>query len=163
MKNFIKNNKTLFVLLVIAGFCIILSVILLFKYFYFGNGGSKYGNRLEGIENVQINNDKINSIVSNLESEDSVQTAKLNITGKIIYIKLVFKDSAKLTDAQAIAVKSLENFSDQEKGFYDFEFTLYQEATENTEGFKIMGAKNVKGSNLVWNNNNPIKEKNDKE
>ena len=44
------------------------------------------------------------------------------------------------------------------ENFYDFEFTLKQNATEKTEGFLIMGAKNVNGSNLVWNNNNSTSE-----
>lgn len=154
MKNYFKENKTLVILLVIAAICIITSIILLFKYFYFGNGGSKYGSRLDGIEAVEIKDDRKNSIVSTLEGEDIVETAKMNITGKIIYIKMVFKDSAKLSDAEAVAVKSLDNFSDEEKKFYDFEFTLEQKAAEKTEGFLIMGAKNVNGSNLIWNNNN---------
>ena len=34
----------------------------------------------------------------------------------------------------SVAVKSLDNFSDDERGFYDFEFTLEQVADENTEG-----------------------------
>ena len=162
MKKYIKENKTLFILIVIASICIITSVILLFKYFYFGNGGSKYGSRLDGIENVQISNDKTNEIISKLGEEKIVKSAKMDIIGKIIYIKIVFEDDAKLNDAEAIASKSLENFSDEEKNFYDFEFTLEQVATEKTEGFLIMGAKNVNRANLVWNNNSPEKSK-DKE
>ena len=76
------------------------------------------------------------------------------ITGKIVYIKINFNESASLVEAESVAVKALDNFSDSEKAFYDFEFTLAQAATDKTEGFKIMGAKNVNGSNLVWNNNN---------
>jgi len=154
MKKYFEENKTLFVLMIIAIVCIVISILLLFKYFYFGNGGSKYGDRLDGIENVTITSDKQESAISAIESNDIVSSATINITGKIIYIKIVFNENATLTEAQNVALKSLDNFSDEEKNFYDYQFTLKQEASDKTEGFLIMGAKNVNGSNLVWENNN---------
>jgi hypothetical protein len=154
MKKLYSENKTLFILIVIALSCILISIILLFKYFYFGNGATKYGDRLDGIESVEITDDKESAIKSSIESNKIVDSASINISGKIVYIKITFKETASLVEAESVAVKSLDEFSDDEKAFYDFEFTLYQEATEKNEGFKIMGAKNVNGSNLVWNNNN---------
>ncbi len=154
MKKMYRENRTLFVLLAIALVCILLSIVLLFKYFYFGNGESKYGNRLDGIQNVTISDDSKNDIKSKIENNKLVSSASVEITGKIVYIKINFNESASLVEAESVAVKSLDNFSDSEKAFYDFDFTLAQAATDKTEGFKIMGAKNVNGSNLVWNNNN---------
>ena len=75
-------------------------------------------------------------------------------SGDGIDIKIVFKSDATLTEAQNIALLSLDNFTEEEKAFYDFEFTIKQEASETTEGFLLMGAKNVNGTNLVWVNNN---------
>ena len=158
MKKYFKENKTLFTLMIIALVCIVISIILLFKYFYFGNGGTKYGDRLDGIENVEINKDRQNEIASKIEENDFVNNATILITGKRIDIRMVFVDKASLIDAEGVALKSLDNFSDEEKAYYDLEFTLKQEATEKTEGFLIMGAKNVNGSNLVWNNNNSTSE-----
>ena len=157
MKKYLKENKTLAILLVIAVICVVVSVVLLFKYFYFGNGGSKYGTRLEGIENVTITEENKNRIVSNLESVDKVEKVTMTITGKRIDIKMVFKADATLTEAENVALLSLDNFSAEEKAFYDFEFTIKQEASETTEGFLLMGAKNVNGTNLVWVNNNSTK------
>ena len=157
MKKYLKENKTLAILFIIAIICIVVSGVLLFQYFYFGSGGTKYGSRLEGIENVQINDENKNRIVSNLESVDKVERASMNITGKRIDIKIVFKSDATLTEAQNVALLSLDNFSEEEKKFYDFEFTIKQEASETTEGFLLMGAKNVNGTNLVWVNNNSTK------
>jgi hypothetical protein len=154
MKKIYYENKTLFILLVIALCCILVSIILLFKYFYFGNGATKYGDRLDGIEKVEITDDKENTVKSSIESNKLVDSASVDISGKIIYLKITFKETASLVEAESVAVKSLDNFSDDEKAFYDFEFTLYQAPTDKNEGFKIMGAKNVNGSNLVWNNNN---------
>ena len=154
MKKFFKENKTLVILLTIAVICVAISVALLFKYFYFGNGGTKFGTRLEGIENVTISEESQNNTIKNIESNEKVEKASMTITGKRVDIKIVFKSNANLTEAQNVALLSLENFSNEEKAFYDFEFTIKQEATETTEGFLLMGAKNVNGTNLVWVNNN---------
>ena len=158
MKKFFEENRTLFILIVVAIVCIIISVILLFKYFYFGNGGSNYGDRLEGIENVRISDEKQNEVSSKIDEDALVQSSTVGITGKRVDIRIVFEEKASLIDAQGIALKSLDNFSDEEKAFYDFHFTLKQEATEKTEGFLTMGAKNVNGSNLVWENHNSVSE-----
>ena len=40
--------------------------------------------------------------------------------------------------------------------YYDFEFLIKSNKSENSDGFTILGAKNVSGSGLVWNNNNPV-------
>ena len=163
MKKMLKENRTLLILMCIAIACIVISSVLLLKYFYFGNGASKYGDRLDGIEKVEISNEKKDEIVQNIKQNELVDDASVIVTGKIIYEKIVFNAKASLLEAQAVAIKSLESFSDEEKMFYDFEFTLKQEKGENTDGFLIMGAKNVNGSNLVWNNNNPTTSKSESE
>ena len=154
MKKMYKENKTLFIILLIALICIIISGALLFKYFYFGNGQSKYGDRLKGIEEVTITDEHKDEVIKSIEEDEKVINSDLFVTGKIIYIKINFESSATLPEAQSVAVKSLDKFSDEEKGFYDISYTLYQEANEAGDGFRIMGAKNVNGTNLVWNNNN---------
>ena len=159
MKKYLKENKTLAILFAIAIICIVISVVLLFKYFYFGNGGSKYGSRLEGIENVTISEEAKNNTINNIETSEKVEKASMTINGKRIDIKIVFNDDTNLTEAENIALLALDNFSDEEKAFYDFEFTIKQEASEKAEGFLLMGAKNVNGTNLVWVNNNSSSSK----
>ncbi len=143
-------------LIIIA--CIGVSVGLLLKYFYFGNGGSKYGDRLDGIEAVLIADDKKNEVANSLKEEKNVKDATVTVTGKIIYIRIAFEAGADLETSKSIAVKSLEQFSEDEKKFYDVNFTLVSDKTDNSDGFTIMGAKNVNGTNLVWNNNNAVSD-----
>ena len=163
MKKMLKENKTLLILMIVALTCIIISAILLFKYFYFGNGQTKYGDRLNGIEKIEIKTDKQNEVATKIKENTNDEDASINITRKIVYIRIIFSEKASLVDAQSVAVKSLENFSDEEKEYYDFEYTLKQNTTESSDGFLIMGAKNVNGTNLVWNNNNPVTSKNESE
>ena len=76
------------------------------------------------------------------------------VTGRIIYIKIVFKPGYDLTLAKSEAAKTIDLFSDDKKAYYDFSFTIESAETEDAEGFLLMGAKNKNGTNLVWNNNN---------
>ena len=144
------------ILIIIA--CIGISAALLLKYFYYGNGGSKYGDRLDGIELVTISDDKKNSVVEDIKQRKNVKDAKVEVSGKIIYIRIAFNAGADLDTSKAIAVKTLEQFSDEEKAFYDVHFTLVSEKNEVSDGFTIMGSKNVNGTNLIWGNNNPIND-----
>lgn len=143
-------------LIIIA--CATISVGLLLKYFYFGNGGSKYGDRLDGIEAAIISDNKKSEVVNSIKEGKNVKDATVTITGKIIYIRIAFEAGADLDTSKSIAVKSLEQFSEEEKKFYDVHFTLVSEKTDTNEGFTIMGAKNVNGTNLIWNNNNTVSD-----
>ena len=143
-------------LIIIA--CLGISAALLLKYFYYGNGGSKYGDRLDGIELITISDDKKNSVVEDIKKRKNVKDAKVEVSGKIIYIRIAFNAGADLDTSKAIAVKTLEQFSDEEKAFYDVHFTLVSEKNEASDGFTIMGSKNVNGTNLIWGNNNPVSD-----
>lgn len=154
MKKLFKENKIVFTLLIIAIVAIIVTLLLLFRYFYFGNGKTVYGDRLKGIENVEITSDKRSEVESKINEDSLVDNSNVMVKGKIIYIKIIFNKKATLEEAKSVAVKSLEYFKDEEKAFYDFNFTLQQNVDADVEGFLIMGAKNVSGSNLIWNNNN---------
>lgn len=143
-------------LIIIA--CVGISAALLLKYFYYGNGGSKYGDRLDGIELITVSDDKKNSVVEDIKKRKNVKDAKVEVSGKIIYIRIAFNAGADLDTSKAIAVKTLEQFSDEEKAFYDVHFTLVSEKNEVSDGFTIMGSKNVNGTNLIWGNNNPVND-----
>lgn len=156
MKKFYNEHRVFTILMAIAIVCLILVATVLIKCFYSGGNKGKYGDRLEGIEAVEINNSKISDIETKIKADQIVKSAKITITGKIVYFELNFSSETSLVEAQSVALKSLDNFSDEEKAFYDFHFTLKQESTAESDGFLIEGAKNRNGSGLVWNNNNPV-------
>lgn len=156
MKKIYKENRVIFILGIITIVCIIISTALLFKYFYFGNGQTKYGDRLDEIENIPISDTFKEEFISILKENKLVKDAEILVTGKIIYITLKFADNVSLVEAQSIALASVEQFSDEEKSVYDLSFTLIEEESENNEGFTIMGAMNAGRPKIEWNNNNPV-------
>ena len=114
MKKLMKENKPIFFMIVIVIVCAIISVALLFKYFYFGNGGTKYGDRLDGIDRVAITDSKRLDVEAKAKESKGVSNAEVLVTGKIIYIRISFDTTVSLVDAQSTAVKLLEEFGDEE-------------------------------------------------
>ena len=155
LKEIWGKNKVLIVLGIILIICFIAILIVTFSFF-FGGSESVYGDRLDGIENYSIEDSFIDEYIANLESDEMINSATFDTKGRIIYVTIDFVGDTSLVEAQSKAAASLEQFSEETLSYYDINFTLTSESTENSEGFTIMGARNVAGSGLVWNNNTPV-------
>ena len=160
IKKFFKEHRIFTMLMAIVVVCLVLIITVLINVFYMGNGSNKYGNRLEGIENVQISDSRQSDFENNIANNEKVKKVDIRVQGKIVYITMQIEPGIKIEEAKSIALKTLDEFSDEEKSFYDFNFTLKQNSTENSDGFLISGARNKNGTGLIWNNNR-ILEKED--
>lgn len=155
LKEIWGKNKVLIVLGIILIICFIAIIIVTVSYF-FGGSESVYGDRLEDIENYPIEDSFIDEYIANLEADEMINSVSFDVRGRIIYIDIDFVGDTSLVEAQSKAAASIEQFSEETLIYYDINFTLTSASTENSEGFTIMGARNVAGSGLVWNNNTPI-------
>ena len=158
IKKIWTENRVLFVLFVIVLVCLLIIMGVFLKYF-FGSSKSSYGDRLEGIKEVEVTDEVKNKFLSAMENDELISESSIKVKGKIIYIALHFKDGVSLVEAQSKALASLMVFEQNYLDFCDFNYTLKGNATESSEGFLIMGAKNVNGSGLVWNNNTEVAKK----
>lgn len=164
---FYKEHRIFTILMSIVLVCLILIITVLIQVFHSGNG-DKYGTRLEEISKYGSNlvDTKSNEILSSRKSDfennmvntKKVKKADIQVTGRIVYITLQFEETVDLEEAKNVALKSLESFSDDEKSYFDFEFTLKKNTSDKVEGFLISGAHNKNGSGLVWNNNRDVTE-----
>ena len=120
-------------------------VVVLFSFFVGTN--DKYGNRLDGIEKVELTSKEKKSIISNLKENEEVKDASIRIQGKIIYINIKFNKDASLDKAKEIANKSLEEIDEKQLKFYDVGYFLINEAED---GFILTGTKNAKLDEISW-------------
>lgn len=155
IKNLWHQNRILFTLFTIVLICVIIIVSVVITAFL-GSSKSVYGDRLEGIEQVELKEEVQNSFKDKMISDEQISDCIIKSKGKIIYITLIFKETISLVEAQSKALASLDLFEKKYLEFYDVHYTLKQNATENNEGFLIMGSKNVSGSGLIWNNNTEV-------
>lgn len=151
------QNRVLFVLFIIVLICLGIIMSVFFKYF-FGSSKSSYGDRLDGIKEVEVTDEMKDIFLSSMRNDELIHDATIKVKGKIIYITLLFHDNVSLVEAQSKALASLSNFEQKYLDFYDFQYILKGNATDTSDGFLIMGAKNVNGSGLVWNNNTEIEK-----
>ena len=153
LKKVWQENSVLFVLLFILVACLVAISVVVITYFV-GDSSSKYGDRLEGIEDYPFDNDVQDDIISQVLESEIVEDVTMRVSGKTIYIKVTFNPGTTLVEAQSVALASLDYFSEEILGFYDLEYMIEADASEDTEGFSIIGARNVSGTGgIVWNNN----------
>lgn len=157
IKNSWTENRVLFVLTSILIICVILIGFVVIDYFL-GTKKDKYGDRLENLAKNAITDKEKNAVEKSLEDNEKVSNATINSVGKIIYITIEYNDSIGLNEAQAIANASLEQFSEKHLKFYDINYTIKQEKSDSSDGFLLMGAKNVNSAALSWTNDTPIVE-----
>ncbi len=156
MKQFYKENRVFSILMLIVAICLIIMIGVALKYFFFGNSSSPYGDRLKDESKYKLSEKEEKEIVSSLESDETIKSASVRTSIRTIYVNIEFNPGISLLEAQGKAVSVLEKFSEGQMGYYDIEFILSSLSTDSADGFTIMGAKNVNGTNIVWNNNTPV-------
>jgi competence protein ComGF len=133
----------------VSVFCILLIIAAFIFYFIEQTQNDVYGNRLNGIESVKISSKQKTNMVSIIKSNDKVDKTSVTIKGKIIYVIVYLKDGTR-DDAEAIAIKSLEALSNDEKNFYDINFTFDKTNSKDDDSFPIMGYKKSDATIISW-------------
>ena len=150
-KEFYKRNRVYSILMLISLVCIVSILVGVIVYFIGQTSKDKYGNRLDGIESVQIKKDKISEIENKITENELVSSTNTDIRGKLIYVDIVLK-TGKHTDSEAIAQASLELFTKEEKEFYDIQYIVENSDKEITENFPVMGYIKAGNSVIKWTN-----------
>lgn len=151
LKGFYENNRIYCILMIVAIICLACIAIFLLTTFLGQSKNNVYGNRLNGIESLKITNEKKDELNSFITEQEIVEKCSINIKGKIIYLNIYLKDG-KIDEAQSLAIKILEKFTEDEKDFYDINYTFAKENEENSEEsvFPIMGYKKSDSTIISW-------------
>lgn len=151
LKDFYKRNRVYSILMIISIICIIAILVGVILYFVGQTNKDKYGNRLDGIESVQVKDEKITEIENKIKENEKVKETQINIRGKLIYITISLNEGTH-SDSESIAQSSLDLFSEEEKAFYDIQYTVENLNKETEENFPIMGYIKAGNSVIKWTN-----------
>ena len=151
IKEIWRNNRVLFVLFIILIICFTAIVTVALTYFV-GSEKSPYGNRLDN--KVELPKDFEKNMEDTLKEDEFIKDANVRLAIRTIYVTIDFEIGISLEDAQEKALASLDLINEDLLDYYDFNYVLSQEETEDNTGFTIMGARNSNGTGFVWNNNN---------
>ena len=158
LKKIWQENSVLLVLFVILIACLIAISVVAMKYFV-GDSSSKFGERLDDIEKYPFGEKEQNELNSKIKEDKLVLDASSRTSGKTIYVSIKFDSSITLVEAQSKALASLEYFTEDILSFYDIQYMIKADPTDKTDGFQIMGSRNISGTGgIVWNNNRAPKE-----
>ncbi len=150
--DFIKEHKfmvitgSIFLLLIIAS--IVLGYQLFFSY-----DNNKYGNRLNNIENLKINEHTITKLESELKEFEEIESVKVTITGKLINVIFHVDNALEKERAKEYGDKVLTYFSEEERKNYDIQiYCMTKELTEKT-GYSMIGYVKAGKDTIRWSNN----------
>ena len=146
LKKFYKNNRIYCILMGISLFCLALIAMLFVVYFVNQAKNDTYGNRLNGIESMEISDSEKDEIVNVIKESDKVDKATVNIKGKIIYVNVYLLDGNRDL-ANSIAVKVLNTLNEEKKDFYDINFSFNK---DDDEAFPFMGYKKSDATIISW-------------
>ena len=144
---FIKRHIILFVLCLAAFVVLIIMLIAFLKMAV--NTSGKYGNRLDGIKEVEISKSELKDISSKLEEKEEVSKASSRIQGKIIYFDVYFTKETTLDNAKKICSDIINEFEDDDKDFYDFSFVITQDG-DNDDKWSSAGSRNSGSDSISW-------------
>ena len=149
-KNIVGQNKVLIVLGIILILCLI-AIIGVSLFYFYGSSDNVYGNRLDIIEKVPLDDKLLEEIKTSLEKNDLVMKANVSKKGKIVYVNIDYNENTKLEDAKKVAELVVGLFNETELSVYDIQFSI---KTTGENGYTLMGARNTSGNGVVWNNRN---------
>ena len=136
----IKGKKnTLFVVIFFVAIIIVASMF--YNFLVPSTGKPIYGNRLDGIENVNITEEQETDLDSIIEKNSNIVNSEVNLSGKTLNIVIYFNGSTESNDAKSFVTFLLEPFSKEQLAYYDIQVSIENE-NEEVAGYPIIAYKN---------------------
>lgn len=146
---FIKRNKNILITVLIILIVLAITGISLYVFLFSGYKNSKYGNRLDGIENVPISEKTIEEVNGIFKEVEGVTNSKYDLSGKICYFIVTVEKGTDPTKVEKVAPTILDKFSDEQKKFYDFQI-LIDDGQEESDKYPVIGSKSVNDEEFNW-------------
>lgn len=136
--------------------CIAIIIALLANYVIKSSSSSNdmYGNRLDGINDVKITDDKVTEMKEKILAMDKVQDIVINIHGKIVNFNIDFANETTLEEVKNTSISCLDLLEEEYKSFYDLEFIITQSKNEESDSiYPILGYMKAGRTTISWSNN----------
>ena len=143
-----KKHKGLFICLGVLLVLGILAVVGIKKLVFPDDSKSKYGDRLEGIENVPIDQSTIKEMEEAFLKNENVVSFNYILSGKIIKITIKVKEETKIEDAKVLGDIILKHLSDDQKKFYDIQYAVTCE--KESDLYPMIGSKHKTKETFSW-------------
>ena len=149
IKDWIKKNKGLSVILLLAVVFLIV-IIVIFVELLVAGSHNKYGNRLDGIDKVKISEKTYDGVKKEVEETNLTEEVETRLQGRIVYTTITLKSDTSVDKAKEIASNTLDNYTNSELEYYDFSFFLKWKGEEKDT--VITGNKHHSLDAITWTN-----------
>lgn len=147
---FVKNHKGVIIFL-IALIAIGISMFLFARSILLsGKEGTIYGNRLQGIDKVKLNDDTLNKIVSDIKANEQVVSASKRLEGKLLNFTIDVKKEMNVETVKKLSDIILSALKENEKSFYDIQVIITCNEEKESDIYPIMGYKHRTSAAFVW-------------
>lgn len=150
--NFIKKYKLQMILFTLLSILVGVVLLIFFMFIYHTDSNSRYGNRLDGIENVRIDTNYFEAMKSELLEFEEVADFSSSISGRIINVIVTFEEGVTITRALEFEDTILIQFDEDILEFYDIQFFV-RSLDEENENFPAIGYKHHSNDSFIWTNN----------
>ena len=153
MKYIKKNKLTVFIIIIFATMVIVGGY--LYNMLFASDRGGIYGNRLDGIKEVEITTKQYKEIKKKLKANENVLEVSTDLKGKIVNIIITVKDEVDKDGAKTIAASSLEVFNAEQLKYYDVQIFVKKDNAELND-FPIIGYKQNGKEGLTWSKDRQV-------
>lgn len=152
--SFLSSHKLYILIIVLLVICI-LAFFAMKSFLYPDDANTVYGDRLDGIEEVTISNDRKTEISDKIKENEGITSVTISTKGKIVNIHIIATTAANAVEVmQELSTTALENFSEKEIAFYDFQFFIKNEDAN----YDLIGYKNKNSETISWNSDAIVSE-----
>lgn len=145
--SFIRKNK--FIIIAIGVFLILVFLAFQVVTMLFPKEGTAlYGDRLDGIKEVELTDKKLSNIKSTLKEDSATKEAKASVQGKIVEVIITVQDETSVDTAKALSNKVLDCLTKDEKKFYDVQ--VFVKKDNDATDFPIIGYRHHAKDTFSW-------------
>lgn len=147
MKTKLKNKKN--IIIIGVSLVIIIFLFLVVRVIFFDGDSNKYGDRCSDRNEYAISNDTIKDVEKKFKEIEEVD--KVKVYTKLCTVKIIvtLKKDVDLDTIKNYAKASLELFSEEELGYYDF--SLFVSSNDkDSEVYPINVSKHNSREDFAW-------------
>lgn len=138
------KKRLLLSILLILFILILIAAIVAIKVLIFPSyKASKYGDRLNGLENISIN---IDDVVSKVPTTDGINYDSYRLSGKIVNIYFNIDEKVSNDSVKEFANAFVNGFSSDQLSYYDFQVFV-----KRNDECILIGYRSKNFDSLSWN------------
>lgn len=135
---FIRKHKIVIALSAIF-IVVLLAIIIILSSVLSEDENDKYGSRIDGIENFKITNSRVDNIRGKVLENQNINKITFRLDGKLIKFFIEVKKDAGELNVESILNIIIDDFTEEEKQFYDFQ--VYITCEEKKESYPMIAYK----------------------